>query len=100
LFTTSRIDFVNGFCGRETVRSTRGCGGAVGEAEYPRRFKGVGDLEGDEAQANHVARASLEELLADYEDFSRVRQLAIWAKDSKEAGFVRRLGEKPGAGYR
>ncbi len=47
----------------------------------------------------NVARASLEELLADYEDFVRVRRLAIWAKDSKEAGFVRRLGEKPGAGY-
>ena len=47
----------------------------------------------------NVARASLEELLADYDDFVRVRRLAIWAKDAKEAGFVRRLDEKPGAGY-
>src|ERR687885_236897 len=32
-----------------------------------------------------VARASLEELLADYRDFLRVRDLPLWAKDSKEA---------------
>ena len=32
-----------------------------------------------------VARASLEELLLDYEDFLRQRGLRIWAKDSPEA---------------
>ncbi|MBX7258360.1 MAG: four helix bundle suffix domain-containing protein, partial [Candidatus Hydrogenedentes bacterium] len=39
----------------------------------------------------NVARASLEELLADYQDFLRVRGLPIWEKDSKEALFVRKL---------
>jgi four helix bundle suffix protein len=39
-----------------------------------------------------VARASLEELLRDYLDFLRVRELRLWEKDSKEALFVRRLG--------
>src|SRR3954447_23212459 len=34
-----------------------------------------------------VARASLEELLADYRDFLRVRDLRLWDKDSKEASF-------------
>ena len=38
-----------------------------------------------------VARASLEELLADYEDFLRVRGLAKWDKDSRAARAERRL---------
>ena len=40
----------------------------------------------------NVARASLEELLVDYQDFLRVRGLRIWPKDSKEAQYVRKLG--------
>jgi four helix bundle suffix protein len=40
----------------------------------------------------NVARASLEELLVDYQDFLRVRDLPIWPKDSKEALYVRKLG--------
>lgn len=39
----------------------------------------------------NVARASLEELLNDYQDFLRVRGMTQWTKDSKEALFVRRL---------
>ncbi|MEW6218667.1 MAG: four helix bundle suffix domain-containing protein [Thermodesulfobacteriota bacterium] len=39
-----------------------------------------------------VARASLEELLEDYRDFLRLRDLPLWAKDSPEAQYVRRLG--------
>ena len=47
-----------------------------------------------EIKLTNVGRASLEELLADYRDFLRVRDLAIWDKDSKEACFVRRIGCK------
>lgn len=47
-----------------------------------------------EIKLTNVGRASLEELLADYRDFLRVRDLAIWDKDSKEARFVRRIGCK------
>ena len=47
----------------------------------------------------NVARASLEELLADYEDFLRVRRAAIWDKDSTEASYVRRLGGTAGVSY-
>src|SRR6266481_666711 len=39
-----------------------------------------------------VARASLEELLVDYHDFLRVRDLKLWDKNSKEARFVRDRG--------
>ncbi len=41
-----------------------------------------------------MGRASLEELLADYRDYLRVRDLLIWEKDSKEALYVRELGRK------
>ena len=47
-----------------------------------------------ELKLTSVGRASLEELLADYRDYLRVRDHAIWDKDSKEAQFVRRLGRK------
>lgn len=47
-----------------------------------------------EIKLTNVARASLEELLDDYLDYLRVRDLAIWDKDSKEALYVRNLGRK------
>ena len=47
-----------------------------------------------EIKLTNVGRASLEELLADFRDYLRVRDLAIWDKDSKEARFVRRIGCK------
>lgn len=47
-----------------------------------------------EIKLTNVARASLEELLADYRDYLRVRDLPLWDKDSKEALFVRELGRK------
>ena len=47
-----------------------------------------------ELKLTNVARASLEELLDDYKDYLRVRDLALWDKDSKEALYVRKLGRK------
>jgi len=47
-----------------------------------------------EIKLTNVARASLEELLDDYRDYLRVRDLPTWEKDSKQAQFVRRLGRK------
>lgn len=47
----------------------------------------------------NVARASLEELLLDYQDFLRVRDLPQWAKNSKEALYARKLGSKPDESY-
>ncbi len=44
-----------------------------------------------EVKLTNVARASLGELLLDYEDFLRQRGLRQWAKDSPEALEVRRL---------
>lgn len=47
-----------------------------------------------EIRLTNVGRASLEELLADYRDYLRVRDLPLWDKASKEALFVRELGRK------
>jgi len=52
-----------------------------------------------EIKLTNVARASLEELLVDYQDFLRVRDLRIWAKDSKEAQYVRKLGKQTPVTY-
>jgi four helix bundle suffix protein len=45
-----------------------------------------------EIKLTNVARASLEELLDDYLDYLRVRDMPIWEPNSKEALFVRKLG--------
>jgi four helix bundle suffix protein len=45
-----------------------------------------------EIKLTNVARASLEELLADYRDFLRTKGSPIWEKESKEAKYVRTLG--------
>jgi four helix bundle suffix protein len=47
-----------------------------------------------EIKLTGVARASLEEVLGDYQDYLRVRDHALWSKDSKEAQYIRRRGRK------
>ena len=52
-----------------------------------------------ELKLTNVARASLEELLIDYQDFLRVRDLKTWDKDCAEAIYVRKLGKQPGESF-
>ncbi|MFZ4629428.1 MAG: four helix bundle protein [Blastocatellia bacterium] len=52
-----------------------------------------------ELKLTNVARASLEELLIDYQDYLRVWKLKQWEKDSPEALFVRQLGRTPNESY-
>ena len=61
--------------------------------------KASGTSKETELKLTNVARASLEELLADYEDFLRVRKARRWDKDAVEAQFVRKLGRRPGVTY-
>jgi len=49
-----------------------------------------------ELKLTNVARASLEELLLDYQDYLRVRDHQFWDKNSLEALYVRTLGKLPG----
>lgn len=44
-----------------------------------------------EIKLTNVAKASLQELLIDYEDFLRVRDLELWDKDSQKAVTTRRI---------
>ena len=46
-----------------------------------------------------VARASLEELLLDYEDFVRQRGLALWGKNHPTAQVIRRLAFRKDRSY-
>ena len=47
-----------------------------------------------ELKLTNVARSSLEELLDDYRDYLRARDMPQWDKDSKESQYVRNLGRK------
>lgn len=52
-----------------------------------------------EIKLTNVARASLEELLGDYQDYLRQHDLPLWDKNSKEALYVRKLGKKEDLSY-
>jgi hypothetical protein len=45
------------------------------------------------------SRASLQELLEDYQDYLRTKKLPFWDKNSRQAQFVRRIGAHPGVTY-
>jgi four helix bundle suffix protein len=47
-----------------------------------------------------VARASLEELLLDYQDFLRQRRLELWEKNHPQAQEIRKLAYKSNKSYR
>lgn len=52
-----------------------------------------------EVKLTNVARASLGELLADYQDFLRTHDLPIWDKNTPDAQEVRKLGFDRNATY-
>jgi four helix bundle suffix protein len=52
-----------------------------------------------EIKLTNVARASLEELLIDYEDFLRTNKFTIWGKEHKFAVRFRELNKTSGATY-
>jgi four helix bundle suffix protein len=56
--------------------------------------KAAGTFKEMEIKLTNVARASLEELLLDYQDYLRVRDLRRWEKDSKEALYIRNLAKQ------
>lgn len=52
-----------------------------------------------EIKLTNVARASLEELRIDYEDFLRTRKLPIWEKEHRLTVRFRELNKTPNANY-
>src|SRR5438874_676867 len=97
-------DLTYRFCQRFLSRGDRTIDQMVqaarsGKQNIAEGSKAAGTSKETEIKLTNVARASLEELLVDYRDFLRVRDLRLWAKDSKEARFVRRLGARPHPTY-
>ena len=101
-FQTAEIiyDLTVKFCGsyltNETNRSYRMIDQMVQAARSGRQniaegTQASGTSKKTELKLVGVARASLEELLLDYEDFLRQRNLRLWTKDSAEAGAIRKL---------
>jgi four helix bundle suffix protein len=92
------------FCQRFLVRGDRTIDQMVqaarsGKQNIVEGSKASGTSKEMEIKLTNVARASLEELLVDYRDFLRVRDHPIWEKDSKEARYVRKLGNQSHATY-
>ncbi|WP_325402761.1 four helix bundle suffix domain-containing protein [Agriterribacter sp.] len=52
-----------------------------------------------EIKLTNVARASLEELMIDYQDFLRTNKLLLWDKEHKLTIRLRELNKIPGATY-
>jgi four helix bundle suffix protein len=52
-----------------------------------------------EIKLTNVAKASLEELMIDYEDFLRTRKLLIWEKEHRLVARFRELNRTPNATY-
>ena len=52
-----------------------------------------------EIKLTNVARASLEELLLDYQDFLRTKKLSEWEKESRYVNRLRELNKKRDADY-
>jgi four helix bundle suffix protein len=72
---------------------------AFWKAEHCGRKQNFGNLQRGGNKAANVSRSSLEELLEDYRDFLRNRNLSPWPKHSREALFVRGLGRKRNVSY-
>ncbi len=97
-------DITNKFCERFLRRGDRTIDQMIqaarsGKQNIAEGSKAAATSKETEIRLTNVARASLEELLIDYEDYIRVRGLRQWEKDSEEALYVRRLGSQQSVSY-
>jgi len=89
--TKSPTGFASAFSSGATALSTDGAGRRSGKQNIVEGSKAATTSKEMEIKLTNVARASLEELLEDYRDYLRVRDLPIWNKQSREALYVRKL---------
>ncbi len=92
-------DITHRFCGKFLEKGDRTIDQMIQAARSGKQNIAEGSKAGltsreMEIKLTNVARASLEELLIDYQDFLRVRDLPVWDKDSKESLYVRELGAR------
>jgi four helix bundle suffix protein len=92
------------FCGRFLEKRDR----TIDQMVQAARSGKQNILEGSQASGTskemeikliNVARASQEELLEDYKDYLRSHGLKLWAKDSRKALYVRKLGFSKDTSY-
>ena len=92
------------FCGRFVDRRSRTHDQMVQAARSGKQNIAEGSMASGTSKKTElklvgVARASLEELLLDYEDFLRQRGLAIWEKGHPTAQTVRKLAFEKNRSY-
>jgi len=101
--TTLIYDFTFDFCKRfvkdyrlkdQMVHAARS-----GRQNIAEGCQASGTSKKTEIKLVNVARASLEELLIDYQDFLRQRRLEIWEKDHKTVLEIRKLAWLPNRSY-
>ncbi|MBE7558591.1 four helix bundle protein [bacterium] len=92
------------FCERFLDKRDRTCDQMVqaarsGKQNIAEGSQASGTSKESELKLTNVARASLEELLADYHDFLRTRGMQLWEKGSKQALYARRMGRGTNVTY-
>jgi four helix bundle suffix protein len=97
-------DVTYAFCGRFLTKADRTIDQMIQAARSGKQnilegSKASGTSKEIEIKLTNTARASLEELLDDYQDFLRTRKCRLWEKNSREASFVRRLATKSEPSY-
>ncbi|MGH7830786.1 MAG: four helix bundle suffix domain-containing protein [Candidatus Binatia bacterium] len=93
------------FCGRFVDRRSRTHDQMVQAARSGKQNIAEGSMASGTSKKTElklvgVARASLEELLLDFEDFLRQRALVLWSKDHPTAQAVRKLAYAQNRSYR
>jgi four helix bundle suffix protein len=97
-------DVTFAFCGRFLSKGDRTIDQMIQAARSGKQnilegSKASGTSTETEIKLTNTARASLEELLDDYQDYLRSRRCRLWEKNSREASFVRRFATKPEPAY-
>ncbi len=92
------------FCNRFLKKYDRTCGQMIqaarsGKQNIIEASQASGTSKETEIKLFNVARASLEELLADYHDFLRTHNLQLWDKNSEEALYARKMGYQSDESY-
>ena len=93
------VEFCNRYVREARMRDQMIQAARSGRQNIAEGCQASGTSKKTEIKLVNVARASLEELLIDYEDFLRQRGFKLWEKDSAEAKAVRALAYKTDKTY-
>lgn len=99
------LDGTVAFCNRFVERKSRTTDQMIQAARSGKQNIAEGSMASGTSKKTElkllgVARASLEELLLDYEDFLRQQGLEKWSKEHEKAVFIRKLAYKKDKSYK